>query len=389
MKLNDQQETARADRSQHKRITAGPGTGKTALSVQLLADAHAQGKQIIACSFTLKSTDELARRFANAIGITQTFHKGPKRWCRTISEATGHQFNTLDGIIHKAAIQHNIINTNYKMRWTKRHPKTGIIIDHNQQILGNRTLDETEQRIANKLIDQMQKLDPALDLSLSRWMDHVITEKLKIKKQRVAPYEWLRWKVSQINTPARKNAFIMIDEAQDLAPVQWEALWAVVGDPETAEIETAIIGDEAQAIYQFQGAQGILPNFTNSQTHTLTTTYRTDSEEIIDAIYEAGQQLPEQPPRLETPKGTVMNVKRTVTHWTGRDSADICLSYKNRQSDDLRGKAEHMTIHKAKGLEFDAVLYDQEGINDSDCPANLNYVAVSRARQRLITYKRA
>ena len=127
IELNEQQQTVVECRAQHKRISAGPGTGKTHLSVQLLIDAHRSGKIITAASFTRNATEEIARRFCNALDIKEP-EAGEKGWAKTIYKLFGHKFTTVDALIWNHAIKHKIITAQHSPEHIKRHPKTGKLL---------------------------------------------------------------------------------------------------------------------------------------------------------------------------------------------------------------------------------------------------------------------
>lgn len=389
MPLNEQQHAAVHSRSQHKRISAGPGTGKTHLSVAALTDAHRRGKKITALSFTVAASEELSERFARAIGITDHPYddREKKPWCKTVNRATGHRFSTADSIIWHHALEHDLITKRHKTEEIKRHPKTGKLLNLQRQIIGHHQLSPSDHKIAEPIFKSLQFgygiSEYAAELEIiNYWAE---TPEPKNKSRLIIPWPLLRWNVMQ--TPANRfetNQFVLVDEAQDLANLQWKALWHILGHPETDDMETLIIGDECQAIYQFQGAEGILPTFAGSEDHHLTVNYRTANPDLIHAIWLAGQALPQKPPKLQLPANTPGSRKGGIKAWKKGAKTDVLLSYKWKKPSHLVGTGPTSTIHSAKGLEWKSVCYARHELRDSDCPDNLEYVAVSRAKEELI-----
>jgi DNA helicase IV len=209
-------------------------------------------------------------------------------------------------------------------------------------------------------------------------------------------------------------AHVIVDEAQDLSPMQWRVLgrlgrrasWTIVGDPvqsswpvpaESAAAMELALGDRARHRY------------------VLHTNYRNSAEIYEYAAQYAKRDMPElelpravretgHPPEhftdlaaaVRTALASVEGTVGVVTALAGRDEVIALLGAAGlaRRNEAEAGsllddkRLSVVTALDAKGLEYDAaVVVDPERIID-ESPAGTRtlYVALTRATQRLYVY---
>jgi hypothetical protein len=210
-------------------------------------------------------------------------------------------------------------------------------------------------------------------------------------------------------TDYREYAHIVVDEAQDVSPMQWRmigrrgsyASWTVVGDPAQA----AWGGDQAETNRARDAALG----GRRRSEYVLSTNYR-NSREIFEVAAEVVRRAePEAelpvavrvtgvPPRhvraadlaaavpaetralLDEVEGTV----GVITSSAGREAAGGWLAGLAAQAGP---RLQVVTGLEAKGMEYDGVLVVQPSAIVAESPSGVRtlYVALSRATQRLTT----
>lgn len=201
----------------------------------------------------------------------------------------------------------------------------------------------------------------------------------------------------------RDYAHVVVDEAQDVSPMQWRALgrrarsgtWTVVGDwaqsvwPDPAET--------AQAVEEVAGKRRV-------RRHELTTNYRT-STEIADLAATVLTLIDPSatPPAAVRSTGEAPVVRTSVTDLDAAASeaaADLLAAVTGtvgvvataadapRLRELLAGdpRLQVLDTWQAKGMEFDGCLVVSPEHIAVESPAGLRslYVAVTRATQRLI-----
>src|SRR3989440_328804 len=204
----------------------------------------------------------------------------------------------------------------------------------------------------------------------------------------------------------REYAHIVVDESQDVSPMQWRMLgrrgeyasWTVVGDPAQA----AWVGDPAETARARDAALGTR----RRSEHVLTTNYR-NSPEIFPL---AADVVRKADPDIELPvagrrtgvaprhivaddlpdavRGAAADLLREADGTAGvvatQASRDAVAGW-------LAGLAperlQTVTSLEAKGMEYDGVLVVEPAAILTESPAGRRalYVALSRATQRLTT----
>jgi UvrD-like helicase family protein len=211
-----------------------------------------------------------------------------------------------------------------------------------------------------------------------------------------------------IERPAdyREYAHIVVDEAQDVSPMQWRmigrraalASWTIVGDP----AQSAWQGDPGET----RRARDAALRGRKRNEYALTTNYR-NSIEIFDVAASVvrraipGIQLPTAVRRsgvmpvhlvvsdlaaavadaVSTLLSTVEGTVGVIATQTSRDEVATWLA----SVDDPR--LQLVTSMEAKGMEYDGVLVVQPDAIIAESPSGVRtlYVALSRATQRLST----
>ena len=204
----------------------------------------------------------------------------------------------------------------------------------------------------------------------------------------------------------REYAHVVVDEAQDVSPMQWRMLgrrgrlasWTVVGDP----AQTAWTGDPAELSRARDKALG------GRRRHefTLTTNYRNSAE--IFAV--AAKVIREISPDIALPRAVrstgvppeELTVPAAALPAATREAAERLLADVEGtvgvitpvpRRDEVAGwvaglptdRLQVVTSLQAKGMEYDGVVLISPEEIRTDAGARTLYVALSRATQRLTT----
>jgi DNA helicase IV len=206
----------------------------------------------------------------------------------------------------------------------------------------------------------------------------------------------------------REYAHIVVDEAQDVSPMQWRmigrraayASWTIVGDP----AQSAWEGDATET----RRARDAALRGRKRNDYTLSTNYR-NSVEIFDV---ATRVIRAAEPRIELPKAVretgIAPVHETVDQDALPDAVHEATAAILSQVDGTVGvvstqdardevakwvadlavpRLQVVTSLEAKGMEYDGVVVVEPGaiVTESASGARTLYVALSRATQRLTT----
>ncbi|MFY1703597.1 HelD family protein [Micromonospora sp. WMMA1923] len=210
----------------------------------------------------------------------------------------------------------------------------------------------------------------------------------------------------------REYAHVVVDEAQDVSPMQWRmigrrgrlASWTVVGDP----AQSAWTGDPAELTRARDQALGRRPR----HHFTLTTNYRNSAEIFAVAAAEIRRLDPElalptavrstgvEPvqrvvPAAELAVATVAEVTTLLDQVAGTVGVITPVPRRAEVAGWLGGlggaRLQVVTSLQAKGMEYDGVLLVAPGEIRADPGSGVRtlYVALSRATQRLTTLEPA
>jgi AAA domain len=204
----------------------------------------------------------------------------------------------------------------------------------------------------------------------------------------------------------RDYAHVVVDEAQDVSPMQWRMLgrrgryasWTVVGDP----AQTAWTGDPAELIRARDAALG----GRRRSEHALTTNYRNSAEIFARAATVIREVSPDielptavrstgvPPVERDVPKDELAGAVRTAAEELldqVEGTVGVITPIGRRDEvapwvDDLdRARLQVVNSLEAKGMEYDGVVLVEPGQirADSESGVRTLYVALSRATQRL------
>ncbi|RNH98168.1 ATP-dependent DNA helicase [Micromonospora aurantiaca] len=258
-------------------------------------------------------------------------------------------------------------------------------------------IDELEGYVGHKPRPKRPEVDPFTVAGKRELSTAFERERARRERQRPADY--------------RDYAHIVVDEAQDITPLQWRMLgrrgqlasWTLVGDP----VQSAWIGDTAEQADARADALG----GKEVRRYVLQTNYRNSTEIFAAAAEVIGRALPTArlplavrstgvwPVHLVVdPSQMPAAVSKAVTDMMDavpgsvglilpdadcRAQADTWLSAGARAVPRLR----LVTAIEAKGMEYDAVVLVEPGLIEGASVEGWRtlYVALSRATQRLVT----
>ena len=204
----------------------------------------------------------------------------------------------------------------------------------------------------------------------------------------------------------REYAHVVVDEAQDVSPMQWRmigrrgsyASWTIVGDP----AQTAWAGDPAELDRARDRALGSR----RRNTYALTTNYRNSSEIFAEAASVIRTIMPDlalptavrstgvPPVDLVTDAASLpMAVREAAEKQLADVDGTVGVITPVPRRDEVAGwvaglpdRLQVVTALEAKGMEYDAVvLVSPAEIAVDEAGIRTLYVALSRATQRLTT----
>ncbi|HEY0902840.1 MAG TPA: UvrD-helicase domain-containing protein [Marmoricola sp.] len=209
-------------------------------------------------------------------------------------------------------------------------------------------------------------------------------------------------------------AHVLVDEAQDLTPMQWRmvgrrgrtATWTIVGDPaqsswpvpaESEQARVAALGDKpvhafhlstnyrnSAEIYEFAAAYAERVGLDADLPHAVRST-GVAPRELVDPDLEAATRrlLGDLVEAVDGTVGVVVPVARRaeVSRWLGTWSEFAGLT----EGDDARVVV--LTGLDTKGLEFDGIVVVEPGEIEAEAPAGRAtlYVVYTRATQQMVT----
>ncbi len=206
----------------------------------------------------------------------------------------------------------------------------------------------------------------------------------------------------------REYAHVVVDEAQDVSPMQWRMLgrrgqyasWTIVGDP----AQTAWSGDPDELDRARDKALGSR----RRNTYALTTNYRNSAEIFAVAASVIKTVLPdlrlpsavrrtgvapvdEIVPADALPLAVREATEKLLTEVDGTVGVITPVPRRDEMAEWVAGLAgdrlQTVTSLQAKGMEYDAVVLVEPGeiVGDASSGVRTLYVALSRATQRLTT----
>jgi hypothetical protein len=207
----------------------------------------------------------------------------------------------------------------------------------------------------------------------------------------------------------RQYAHVVVDEAQDVSPMQWRMLgrrgrrasWTVVGDP----AQTAWTGDPAE----LARARDTALRSRTRHAYTLRTNYRNSVEifELAVSVIRTVAPLAPLPTPVrvtgvapvdrrvtvealpaavrESAAWLLERVEGTVGVITPESRREEVAGWLAPAGEVLDERVQVVSCRLAKGMEYDAVVVVEPGQVRSGSGVRTLYVALSRATQRLVT----
>lgn len=251
------------------------------------------------------------------------------------------------------------------------------------------------------------------DVALLDELDELLGEPPVVQRRQKDPYRVVGVR-GAAGAPAvrpddyRDYAHVVVDEAQDVSPMQWRMLgrrgqyasWTVVGDP----AQSAWAGDPAEVAQAREAALG------SRRRHefTLTTNYRNSAEIFALAAAVVRRSVPDadlpravrstgvdpvhqRVPAAELPaavRAAVSTVLDEVEGTVGVISAvSRALEVASWVAELDRERLQAVTSLEAKGMEYDGVVLVEPAdlLAEASSGVRTLYVALSRATQRLTT----
>ncbi|MBR2696936.1 MAG: ATP-dependent helicase [Parasporobacterium sp.] len=391
MKLNDSQKAAVFHKDGPALIIAGPGSGKTAVIIRriqyLIRDCQVPPGQILAVTFSRKAAEEMQERFLSMQ-----------------ADKTVPFFGTCHSIFFM------ILRKAYGL--TSENILTED--DGLPDLPGDSFSGEKDG--ADLISDLSEGSDP---VRIS--FDEILSLCLELLKKR----EDIRsfWQ--------RQFRYILVDEFQDLNPVQYEIL-KILSAPEN---NLFVVGDDDQSIYSFRGAtpqimKRFLKNYPDSKRFLLNQSFRCPPV-ILAASQKVIQKnrlrLPKQLESARRDKKGLFQIRKCRTQKdeylsiakeirrllaSGEDAETVAILIRRRQESPLIQTVLNryqifpntsfpsvrlLTMHAAKGLEFKHVFLPD--LNEKILPSGkaatraaleeerrIFYVAMTRASESLRVY---
>lgn len=314
--LNDKQREAVEFNKEPHMVVAGAGSGKTRVLTYKIAYVIKEGfdpSQILALTFTNKAAREMKERIKEIIGKKAdklwmgTFHSIMARILRSESQKLGYEQNfsiydredsvslvnniitsfniTLDGFTANA-IQHRISNLKNHMIYPEEYAK---------QIAS--TLFE------RKLADVYKEYNVRLKENNSMDFDDLLLKPIELfnSNQRV------------LQNYTKQFKYILVDEYQDTNRAQYELIKLLC----TARTKVCVVGDDAQSIYGWRGANiknmlDFSKDFKKAETFRLEQNYRSTKTilESSDAVIKNNKEQLDKTLWTENETGDAISLMR-------------------------------------------------------------------------------
>ncbi|MCL5033923.1 MAG: ATP-dependent helicase [Bacteroidetes bacterium] len=283
-------------------VIAGAGTGKTKTliyRVAYLVELGCNPQSILLLTFTRKAANEMLKRAGALLKSTSaedvaggTFHSFANMTLRHYAKVLGYgeQFTILDD--SDAADVVNLLRTRLSPeKKSQRFPKKETLVDIYSK--SENTLTKIDEIVFKEYprfieqIDDILKLKKQFDDYKRKYNLMDYDDLLKNLRELLAQNESVRKAITS------KYAYVMVDEFQDTNKVQGEIVRYLGMDKDNV----MVVGDDAQSIYSFRGANfknifDFPSYFPNCKIIKLTENYRSSqgilnfTNKVIDAAKE-------------------------------------------------------------------------------------------------------
>ena len=296
--LNDGQRRAVEFEGNHLLVLAGAGTGKTKTIIARAAHLIGTGtdpSKIQILTFTKKAANEIVERVKATLPKSDgnslsgaTFHS----WCNQLIVRFPNLFGAAGYTVIDPDDQLSIMKMvcgNHDLDFGKLRIKPQQLIDIYS--LARNTKKSLTESLRTKLFKGRKDADT--DYGISTIKPHVGTI-LKAYQQKKGDQRYLDYDdlLLVVSTQLRNNPeartilsqhldYLLVDEMQDTNPLQWELL-----DPFVNICRLFCVGDDAQSIYSFRGADFrnvhlFRERVPDSEVYKLEKNYRS-TQEILD-----------------------------------------------------------------------------------------------------------
>lgn len=262
LQLNEIQKAAVEISTQHTRVIAGPGSGKTRVIVYRIAHllkAGAKPESILAVTFTRKAAEEMRERITNVIG---------KELAAKVQIHTLHAFCSL--LLRRFSSKPNftIYDDRDVLQILRRLTKESRVAEDEVPIASTlSTLRESISFIKREGISRSSTKSLKIDRFLSA-LEMLDSYQIYLNENNAKDFDDLILDATKVLTDksstaalyiAKKLLHVLIDEWQDLDAAQFRLIRALTSL--NLEISTFVVGDSNQVIYSWRGANS--KNFDN------------------------------------------------------------------------------------------------------------------------------
>ena len=261
-------------------ITAGPGSGKTEVVARrierLLQESEEEGYRVLALSYTVKAADELRERLSVRLGGLH----------RRVDADTVHgfalsllrQYGTRIGLpLEPEILATDADRTELFNSWLSQSGQ--VLPESPGQVFAD--LDKARAKCEDipLLTEWRAALDATGALDYAAMLD---------RASELADDQWIRRQLRKL------YEHIVIDEAQNLTPLQYRFISKIVGPSSGDHIHAMLVGDESQSIVGFAGAEPrLISEFADQYRATrigLDINFRS-AQKIVDVSKRIGEQL--------------------------------------------------------------------------------------------------
>ena len=395
MILTEKQKLAVQAKESNVLVIAPAGSGKTTVLVEAIKEYKKEKTDAVinAITFTRKATDDLKTKLSDYKNISvSTIHSWSYTELIKLSEkVTAKNPNNYFKIklLDDDKIQEILGEIAKKQGYY--YVKIPILFFY---VMGNYNMD---------LTDSMKKVFEAIR---TRYITH--KEKNGLYDFTDLP-KYLLDKLNDYDEYVTGIDGLFVDEFQDVDDIQLEIF------NRTKTEKKFYIGDPSQSIYQFRGATSdVLDRLKNFKKYELDVNFRSN-QEIIDfattfqnasnyTFENFSTLLFSSPSNIKCVKGeggmvyslgyysqaSRINTEQTVSDreiikiFMEKNPVILCRKNKEvKEIQKLLPKANAMTIHQAKGLEFETVIVTDFEIKSEE-DINIAYVAMTRAEVNLL-----